>query len=397
MPIDPRIALGYQPPQFESPVNMMRQMQVLQSGQQENQLRQAQMENYQAEAARRNALLPYDIAKAQGDAATAGLTRSKSQAELAAKKTESYMSLLPSFAANPNSLSAWLTMQHNDPDMAGTPVHDQPLDVLLAKIPRDPQGFTTHVQQTALGMANWIKDNKPTFENQDLGGSRRTIAIPGLGGAATVVPGSTALVTRSPNAAQGTTVNVAAPGKKFGETLGENAAKQLDTYLTQAQSAQSSLATSEQLASLINSKEFISGTLGDARLVVAKALGLKGAEETQTYFAAIGQQVAERIKAFGAGTGLSDSDRAYAQKIAGGSTELTQDAIKRIVRINDESARRVINNYRERRTFLSKTEPSVINYYPDIDAGQGGLGVDHSKKTDDQILAELGISPVKAK
>ena len=174
--------------------------------------------------------------------------------------------------------------------------------------------------------------------------------------------------------APGTNVNVAAPGKKFGETLGENAAKQLNDHLTQAQSAQASLATSAQLAPLLNSKDFISGTLGDARLTVAKTLGLAGAEESQTYFASIGQQVAERIKAFGAGTGLSDSDRAYAQKIAGGSAELTPDAIKRIVRINDESARRVIDNYRERRTFLSKKEPSVLDYYPDIAVPQSGRG-----------------------
>lgn len=399
MPIDSRIALGYQAPQFESPVNMMMMAQKMQSGQQENQLRQAQMENYQAEAARRNALLPSELDKAARDAETAKLTQRKTAGELAAKKTETYMGLLPSFASDPDSLSAWLTMQHNDPDMAGTPVHDQPLDVLLSKIPRDPKGFATHVQQTAMGIGNWLKENKPTFQNQDLGGSRQTLAIPGLGGEATVVPGSIAAVTRSPNAAQ-TTVNVAAPGKKFGETLGENAAKQLDTQLTQAQSAQASLATSEQLAPLLNSKDFISGTLGDVRLTVAKALGLAGAEETQAYFAGIGQQVAERIKAFGAGTGLSDSDRAYAQKIAGGSAELTPDAIKRIVRINDESARRVINNYRERRTFLSKKEPSVIDYYPDIVVPQSGRGtaggdaaplVDHSKKSDAELLAELGV------
>jgi hypothetical protein len=174
--------------------------------------------------------------------------------------------------------------------------------------------------------------------------------------------------------APGTNVNVAAPGKKFAETLGENAAKQLNDHLTHAQSAQESLATSEQLAPLLNSKDFISGTLGDARLTVAKTLGLAGAEESQAYFAGIGQQVAERIKAFGAGTGLSDSDRDYAKLIAGGKTDLTPSALKRIVQINNDSARRVINNYLERRTFLSKKEPSVLDYYPDIAVPQSGRG-----------------------
>jgi hypothetical protein len=212
------------------------------------------------------------------------------------------------------------------------------------------------------------------FVSQGLGGTERVLRMNKYGqGPAAMVPGSEGTVTPSPNAAR-TTVNVAAPGKKFAETLGENAANQLNMQLTQAQSAEASLATSAQLAPLLNSKDFISGTLGDVRLTVAKTLGLAGAEETQAYFAGIGQQVAERIKAFGAGTGLSDSDRAYAQKIAGGSAELTPEAIKRIVRINDESARRVINNYRERRTFLSKKEPSVIDYYPDIAVPQSGRG-----------------------
>lgn len=198
MPIDSRIALGYQAPQIESPVNMMMTAQKMQAGQQENALRQAQMENYQAEAARRNALLPYDIAKARGEADTAALTRRKTAGEIAAKKTETYMGLLPSFTSSPDALSQWLTMQHEDPDMAGTPVHDQPLDVLLAKIPRDPQGFATHVQQTALGMSNWLKENKPTLHSQDVGGSVRILSTPGLGGPATVVPDSEVKKTPTP-------------------------------------------------------------------------------------------------------------------------------------------------------------------------------------------------------
>lgn len=68
MPIDPRIALGYQPPQMESPVNMMLTAQKMQAAQQENALRQAQMENYQNQIDRRNALLPHEITEAQGKA-----------------------------------------------------------------------------------------------------------------------------------------------------------------------------------------------------------------------------------------------------------------------------------------------------------------------------------------
>ena len=56
MPIDSRIALGYQAPQIESPVNMMAMAQKLQAGQQENQLRGLQMNEYTRNAAKQNAL-----------------------------------------------------------------------------------------------------------------------------------------------------------------------------------------------------------------------------------------------------------------------------------------------------------------------------------------------------
>jgi hypothetical protein len=43
MPLDPRIAMGFQSPQFESPVNMMGNMMKLKSMQQQNALAEQQM------------------------------------------------------------------------------------------------------------------------------------------------------------------------------------------------------------------------------------------------------------------------------------------------------------------------------------------------------------------
>ena len=40
--------------------------------------------------------------------------------------------------------------------------------------------------------------NKPQFMQRDLGGTREIVAVPGMGGAATVVPGSAAAVTMTP-------------------------------------------------------------------------------------------------------------------------------------------------------------------------------------------------------
>jgi hypothetical protein len=162
-----------------------------------------------------------------------------------------------------------------------------------------------------------------------------------------------------------TTVNLPPAGKKFSETLGETAGKRLDDFRTKAESAVSSLQNSEQLAPLLDDPKFISGTLANARLAVAKAVGID-VSATESYFAGVGQQVAERITAFGAGTGLSDADREFAKKIAAGEETLSVESIRRIIRINDKSAENVINRYNKEREMLAKKEPEVKDYYPEV-------------------------------
>jgi formyltetrahydrofolate synthetase len=51
---------------------------------------------------------------------------------------------------------------------------------------------------------------------------------------------------------------------------------------------------------------------------------------------------------FGAGTGLSDADREFAKLIAGGNTQVTEAALRRILDINERAARGVIALHNER-------------------------------------------------
>lgn len=60
---------------------------------------------------------------------------------------------------------------------------------------------------------------------------------------------------------------------------------------------------------------------------------------SQAFFATRGRAVAEVIKAFGAGTGLSDADREYAQKIAAGEIGLTGEAVTKLLDIERRYAR----------------------------------------------------------
>jgi hypothetical protein len=166
-----------------------------------------------------------------------------------------------------------------------------------------------------------------------------------------------------------TTVNLPPAGKKFSETLGETAGKRLDSFRDKAESAATTLQSSEQLLPLLDDPKFISGTLANARLAVAKAVGIDVAS-TEAYFAGVGQQVAERITAFGAGTGLSDADREFAKKIAAGEETLTTEGIRRIIRINSQSARNVIGRYNTERARLAEKEPEVLDYYPEVNVSR---------------------------
>jgi hypothetical protein len=95
----------------------------------------------------------------------------------------------------------------------------------------------------------------------------------------------------------------------------------------------------------------ITGTGADFFISLNNALAQAGidfgyadaAANSQAYVAAMGANVGRLIKQFGAGTGLSDADREYAEKMAGGKIALTEAALRRILSINDRAANRVID------------------------------------------------------
>lgn len=96
------------------------------------------------------------------------------------------------------------------------------------------------------------------------------------------------------------------------------------------------------------------GSGADWRLSAAKLQDyLVGADEetkqkirnTEAFTANVGTSVAKIIKAFGAGTGLSDADREFAQKIAGGDITLSADSIRDIMEITELASYNAIRRY----------------------------------------------------
>jgi hypothetical protein len=137
--------------------------------------------------------------------------------------------------------------------------------------------------------------------------------------------------------------------------LGKQMAMSLVEERKDVQGAVTSLENMKEAKSLMDSG-MITGTgaefLTNAGNLLASRLGFKAAEDpvanTQAYAATMGNQVGQIIKQFGAGTGLSDADREYAEKIVGGKINLNEKALRKLISINEKAFKNVIKRYNKK-------------------------------------------------
>lgn len=92
------------------------------------------------------------------------------------------------------------------------------------------------------------------------------------------------------------------------------------------------------------------GTAGPIELGLAKigtAFGIPNDKvaNTEAFTAAIGQRVASLVKAFGSGNAISNADREFAAKMAGGDIKLDEASIRRILDIGERASRGLIDRY----------------------------------------------------
>ena len=135
----------------------------------------------------------------------------------------------------------------------------------------------------------------------------------------------------------------------------------VDYYIKQLEAADidgtlSKIETIDQQAKLIEDG-IMSGFGSEVLKTVAKmgaTLGVLDESQintlanTETFDSNAGNLVAQVIKAFGAGTGLSDADREYAAKIAGGTIALNEISLKRILDIASRRSISEIKRYNEK-------------------------------------------------
>lgn len=133
----------------------------------------------------------------------------------------------------------------------------------------------------------------------------------------------------------------AALGKEQGEAIAEgrkgalSAVSNLETINTGRQLLKEGVLTGTGAEFLVNLNQALK-TIGiDAGYADAAA-------NSQAFTSNMAASVGQLIKQFGAGTGLSNADREYAEKMAGGKITLDEKAIRRILDINERASRNVI-------------------------------------------------------
>lgn len=137
----------------------------------------------------------------------------------------------------------------------------------------------------------------------------------------------------------------------FGKEVAQVNAKDFFARRSVALDAQKSLEGSAEARKLLDNG-IITGAAANLKLAFGKALqgvGFQYKEDpvanTEAYTAARAMEVGRLIKQFGSGTGLSDADRQYAAKMAGGEITLNEASIRRILDISDRASRNVIQQH----------------------------------------------------
>jgi hypothetical protein len=104
----------------------------------------------------------------------------------------------------------------------------------------------------------------------------------------------------------------------------------------------------------------------------------KSAADAQAYMIDAGKLVAEQIKDFGSGTGLSDADRLYSERIQGADINIQKEALQEILELRTSEAIYVMDTYNTARNKLmskkgregaSAVYPEMVYDTPSISSG----------------------------
>ena len=354
--IDSNIAMGYKPVQLENPLNQLAAMTQIQSGQQGQQLNALQMQKTQLELEDRNMLrgldpndpdyiskitrinpqLGLEIQAKQNAAKTSGLQATKLQNEITAQDLENSREGFKNLVFNPSDNNVLAHLEDSVLKKKITP--DAAKQQWESVVSMTPEQRKEHFTMLGTKTDEFFKLRAPTTEFRNFQLSQQD-------------PNFLTYQTGLKRAGS-TQVNLPTQEKEFEKTLGAGQGNAIIKSKEGALDAASILQTNEVGRNLLKSGA-ITGAGADFFVGLNQALKTAGIDagyadasaNSQAYAAAMGQNTAKLIKQFGAGTGLSDADRMYAEKIAAGTIAMDEKAIRKILDINDTAARNVIKQH----------------------------------------------------
>lgn len=151
----------------------------------------------------------------------------------------------------------------------------------------------------------------------------------------------------------GPTVNVNTEKSLYG-TLAEKQAGQYSDLYAQAQAAPERIDRAARVRALLQSQP-ITGAGAEQKLAIAKglkSLGLYDSEDignTELLGRELAGSTLEAIKTsgLGGGTGFSNADRDFLEKVTGGSINLDATSLQRVAELNERSARTTLKRWNE--------------------------------------------------
>ena len=162
------------------------------------------------------------------------------------------------------------------------------------------------------------------------------------------------VIVKGPQGEEGPLVSVNI-GEKSMTELGKEMGKKLVEDRKDVEGSVTSLRTIQEAKALLDSG-VITGVgakfLTDVGNLLSTRLGFKAFDDpvknTEAYASIIGIQVGQIIKQFGSGTGLSDADREYAERIVAGDVTLTEKSLRKIIAINERGHANIIKNFNKK-------------------------------------------------
>ena len=221
-------------------------------------------------------------------------------------------------------------------------------------------------ERAALGIKGIMEANKPQVVTRNLGDVSQVAAVSPRTGEFNVLDETP--IGQSPNRPQ---TNIVTPMETaFDKALGKGQADSVVKNHETAKQGIATLATIDQGRALLDKgaitgfgADFIVG-FDQALKQIGIDLGSDASTNAQTYVSLMGQNVGRIIQQFGSGTAISDADRAYAEKIAGGNIQLNEKSLREILDFTEYATRKYVGDFNESIKGVKSVIPLTVNLPP---------------------------------